>query len=360
MGEIAEVLNNEVLAERFKRVAPVSINLESEKAFAIQLMNNNTWLAKVASEAPNSLLSALTNVATIGLSLNPAKKQAYLITRNIKNKDGKWQQRIFLEPSYMGLCDIATLSGCIDWVQARIVYASDTYRNTGPDSKPAHESNPFAKKDARGDIVGVYCTAKTVKGDYLTTEMPIDEIFSIRDRSEAWKKSQSGPWKTDFNEMAKKTVVRQAFKMWPKQGMDRAEIAVSMSNENEGFAQIETEPELNTFTANQKEYFDQLISKEDSMGMYVFRNTTSDSIFISLYHSFPKGKKGHYQRIVDSLERKGLDSFTCCLDAIIQALHDNDPDMLSETTEELSETELSLIMSRLTPEQSSIFNEMQS
>jgi recombination protein RecT len=358
MGELAEVLNSETLIARFEKVAPKSMNYEAEKGFAIQILNNNNWLAKVATGAPNSLLQAVTNVAAIGLSLNPAKKQAYLITRSVKVDNNKWQQRVFLEPSYMGLCDIATLSGCIEWVQARAVYESDTYENNGPDEKPTHKSNPFAKPEERGEIVGFYCTAKTDKGDYLTNEMSISEIQSIRDRSEAWKKGQSGPWKTDFVEMGKKTVVRNAFKMWPKTGMDRAERAVHLSNENEGFEPIETSPEIKSFTSDQKELLDSLIEKEDALGMHILRLTTSESVFTNLYHSFPKGQKGKYQKIVDRLNSEGRSKLIEYVDSVVECLDSDDGLALSELLSELTNDELKAVEGSLNQEQFAIYREL--
>ena len=134
MSEIAKVID--ATQERFKKIAPASVNYDSEKGFAIQLLKNNSFLNQVAQNNPTSLQQALTNVAAIGLSLNPAKKQAYLITRNIKTQDDRFEQRVFLEPSYMGLCDLATQSGCIEWVQAYIVKEKDSYLNKGPGSKP--------------------------------------------------------------------------------------------------------------------------------------------------------------------------------------------------------------------------------
>ena len=188
--------------------------------------------------------------------------------------------------------------------------------------------------------------------------MTAEEVMGIRDRSEAWKKGQTGPWKTDFNEMAKKTVIRNAFKMWPKSGMDRAEEAVKLSNDNEGFEPIETTPEVKQFNVDEKSYFDQMISSEDAMGMHVFRLTTSESVYTNLYHSFPKGQKGKYQKIVDRLDRDGLSVLTSCVDGVVQAVQENDVTLLQETIEDLGDSEMDIIKERLTPEQHHILREM--
>jgi recombination protein RecT len=222
VGEFLEKVEN-----KFES-APMGIVFEREKGFALQAFRANDFLMKVALENPVSLLAAMTNVASIGLSLNPAKKQAYLVPR---------KGVVCLDPSYMGLCDLATQSGAIEFVQAKIVRAEDTYENQGVDKEPLHKYQAFSKE--RGEIVGVYCTAKTSKGDYLTTEMSIEKVNEIRDRSDYYKKKQAGPWVTDYEEMAKKTVIRNAFKTWPKtETLDRLAMAIDLSNQNEGFEQL--------------------------------------------------------------------------------------------------------------------------
>lgn len=193
-----------------------SINFEREAGFAIQILTSNDYAMGIAQSNRQSVINAVTNVAAIGISLNPAKKQAYLVPR-----DG----RICLDISYMGLLDLAIGSGSIRWGQAELVYEQDAFALNGFDKPPKHERNPFAKD--RGDVVGVYVVVKTHDGDYLTTTMTIDEVNGIRDRSSAWKawisKKKSCPWVTDPGEMAKKTVIKRAYKLWPKtERLDKA------------------------------------------------------------------------------------------------------------------------------------------
>lgn len=331
--------------ERFD-IAPKAIKFEAEKGFAIALLNNNSYLSKAATESPASLAQAVASVAAIGLSLNPAEKQAYLIARNVKAENNRWQSRVFLEPSYMGLCKLAVDSGSIKWVQAQCVYANDSFVDNGPGEKPTHQYNAFSSD--RGDFVGVYCVAKTSDCDFLTTTMPADKIYSIRDRSEAYKRSKSGPWVTDFEEMAKKSVIRQAFKMWPRKDDSRMAEAVRISNENEGFEPILSSPNIQSYTADQKQYFDQLIEQSDSLGMYVFRHTLdSENVFTNLYHSFEKGSKGKYQSIVNSMIESGRECFESYIEQMTDAVNGGDESAVAELTEELGKDALSLLLDKL-------------
>ena len=345
---IAEVI--EIAGERFRQIAPQHMKYEAEKGFAIQLLKNNDYLMSVALASPASLQQAITNVAAIGLSLNPAEKLAYLITRTIKTKDAngkdKWDKRIFLEPSYVGLCKLATDSGSIEWVHAACVHENDTFIDNGPGEKPTHQYQAFK---ARGEMVGVFCTAKTKGGDYLTTIMDMEKIISIRDRSEAWKAKvdnkakTGGPWETDFQEMSRKTVVRNAFKLWPRTDERRFSMlaeAVNLSNENEGFEPIQTTPSLNQPTPQQKEHYDGLIEQGDALGMYVFSlamREMSDNLWTSLYHTFPKGQKGKYQKVVDDLCGRGQSIFMDIADGLLQASQSGDDMAAKELTESLTQ-----------------------
>ena len=202
-----------------------SINFDREAEFALQALYGNKFAMEIAMKNRQSVINAVVNIAAIGISLNPAKKQAYLVPR-----DGK----ICLDISYMGLMDLAIDSGSIRWGQAELVYETDTFALNGVDQQPTHQRNPFAKD--RGEVVGVYVVVKTADGDFLTDAMSVEEINAIRDRSSAWKayitKQKSCPWLTDWGEMAKKTVVKRAYKYWPK--TERLDTAIHHLNTDGG------------------------------------------------------------------------------------------------------------------------------
>ncbi len=215
--------------DQFVRMAGSALNFEREAGIAIQVITSSEYATRIATENRQSVMNAVVNVAAIGISLNPAKRQAYLVPR-----DGK----ICLDISYMGLLDLAIQSGSIMWGQAELVHDADKFELNGFDKPPTHGRNPFAKD--RGEIVGVYVVVKTRDGDYLTTCMSFDEVTDIRDRSSAWKtwisKQKKCPWVTDEGEMTKKTVIKRAYKLWPK--TDRLDNAVHFLN-NEGGEGIE-------------------------------------------------------------------------------------------------------------------------
>lgn len=323
--------------------APLGMHFEQEKSYAIQLLANNEYLKTVAEGNPLSLLLAMSNVANIGLSLNPAKKQAYLIPRNFKNKKGNYEASIFLEPSYMGLCDVATGTGCVEWVQAEIVRQSDTFELNGINQEPTHKRDPFSD---RGEFVGAYCVAKLKSGDFLTTTMNAEDINKIRDKSETWKSALKWPnnegkgggvWLDFADEMRKKAVVRNAFKMWPKnKEFSQMSQAVHISNENEGFEQINSIPEAHQATPDQIAFFTQLINSEDAIGMFCFMTALGDGVQSALYNSFEKGKKTANKQLVSNLIKNGSAQIRDCQEQIEESAQNDDDLGVKEILENLS------------------------
>lgn len=196
------------LRENFQAVAvDRGVNFDKEAGFALQILGASDYMMSCAMANRQSVENAVNNIAAIGISLNPAKKQAYLVPR---------KGVICLDISYIGLIDLAVKAGSILWAQANIVREHDNFIINGFDKPPTHGHDPFAGAAARGPIKGAYVVVKTPDGEYLTHTMDIESIYSVRERSESWAKKKSGPWATDEGEMIKKTVVKQAQKYWPK------------------------------------------------------------------------------------------------------------------------------------------------
>lgn len=202
--------------KEFNQVNSYKLNFIKEAQFALQLLQGSEGLQKAAQGNPASLEYAIINLASIGLSLNPALKEAYLVPRGGK---------ICLDPSYIGLCKLATDTGAIEWVQAEVVKAKDDFKFLGVGKAPFHEMKPF---DDRGAVIGVYSVANLSTGDQLSTIMSKKECDDIREKCSKGSTS----WKDFYEEMIKKTVIKRASKLWPRS--ERLARAVEISNEVDG------------------------------------------------------------------------------------------------------------------------------
>jgi recombination protein RecT len=211
--------------ERFNTIALNAgnqIDYQSEAMFAMQSIENNEKLQKCH---PDSIRNSVINVASIGLSLNPAKKQAYLVPRG---------GLAVLDISYIGLVRLATDSKGIKYVCADVVRLNDKFMFNGKDEKPEHSFDPFASDSDRGEIRGVYCYAKLQDGEYLTEVMSKKQIEDVRMASTA---PNSPAWKNWYDEMSKKAVIKRAQKLWP-QTDGRLQEAIQILNEHEGLKDV--------------------------------------------------------------------------------------------------------------------------
>ena len=203
--------------------------VKQELSFAMQIIKKSTQLQKCSGE---SILTAVANISLIGLSLNPAAKEAYLIPRY--NSSSK-QLEAVLEPGYVGLVKLLTDAGSVTAMNCQAVKEGDLIEMDLANNKEPikHKIDP---KKPRGEMVGVYALATLINGDRQLEYMTLEEIEAIRGRSDsykAWKegKVKSSTWETDFGEMARKTVIKRIYKYLPRtERMDKIDQAVQMDN----------------------------------------------------------------------------------------------------------------------------------
>lgn len=208
---------------KFTEIYGNSIKFEQEKTFALQIFYNNPYLEKIARKNPKSAISAIANLAAMGLSLNPARKMAYLVPRG---------NTICLDISYMGLLATAVSDGDCRMVKCNMIYSTDKFLINGIDKQPTHEFNPLATN--RGDITGVCAIIKINDTDYYTEVMSIAEINKIKYLNEAVKKGLKSAWNDFFNEMAKKVVLKRALKFIKGKSSKTDEIIEYMNKHGEG------------------------------------------------------------------------------------------------------------------------------
>lgn len=154
-----------------------------------------------------SLLGCFIEASQLGLEIGSALGHAYLIPFNTKN--GMICQLI---PGYRGLLDLVRRSGQLKSVSAFVVYQKDLFDfEFGMEPKCVHKPSMIADP---GPVVYAYAVAHMVNGGAQFAVMSKREIDGIRARSRA---GRSGPWVTDYEEMAKKTVLRRLCKLLPMQ-----------------------------------------------------------------------------------------------------------------------------------------------
>lgn len=190
-GEIKKALPSVLTPERFTRMV-------------LSALSTNPKLAECS---PNSFLGAMMSAAQLGVEPNTPLGQAYLIPYwNGKNRCYECQFQL----GYKGLIDLAYRSGEVSIIQAHTVYQNDEFvYELGLDPKLKHKP---ATKD-RGKPIYYYAMFKTKDGGYGFEVMSYDDVSA---HARKYSKSyDNGPWKTNFDEMAKKTVLKRVLKYAP-------------------------------------------------------------------------------------------------------------------------------------------------
>lgn len=190
-GEIKKALPSVITPERFTRMVLSAISVNP----------------KLAQCTPSSFLGAMMSAAQLGLEPNTPLGQAYLIPYKNRGVD-----EVQFQIGYKGLIDLAYRSGEVELVQAHIVYENDDFTlEYGLEPKLVHKP---ADRD-RGEPIKVYAMFKTKSGGYGFDVMSMDEVRRHAEKYSQAYKSGFSPWKSNFEEMAKKTVLKRVLKYAP-------------------------------------------------------------------------------------------------------------------------------------------------
>ena len=147
------------------------------------------------------------SAAQLGLEPNTPLGQAYLIPYKNKGVD-----EVQFQIGYKGLIDLAYRSGEVEAIQSQIVYENDYFEcQYGLEPKLVHKP---ADSD-RGNPIKVYAMFKTKSGGYGFEVMSMDDVRKHAQKYSQAYNSSFSPWKTNFEEMAKKTVLKRILKYAP-------------------------------------------------------------------------------------------------------------------------------------------------
>lgn len=154
----------------------------------------------------STLLGCVVEASRLGLELGGSLGQAYLVP--FREKGQPMAQMII---GYRGFVELMRRSGDVSSIRAVIVHQRDHFTlREGLEQVIDHV--PYLEGDP-GPMRFVYAVAKFSRsGDYQAVFMTKAEVDTVRARSRA---GASGPWSTDYEEMAKKTAVRRLAKLMP-------------------------------------------------------------------------------------------------------------------------------------------------
>lgn len=180
---------------QFKSALPSHVSVEKFQRVLLTAVQQNEVLLG-ADRA--SLYGAAMRAAQDGLL--PDGREGAIVTFSGK---AQWM------PMVAGIMKKVRNSGDISTWSVQVVKENDTFDfQLGDDERIDHKPS----LSSRGKTIGAYSIVTMKDGEKSREWMNVDEVEAIRKRS---RSGSSGPWVTDYDEMAKKTVVRRHAKRLP-------------------------------------------------------------------------------------------------------------------------------------------------
>lgn len=196
---IKQHLCNPALLKQIQAALPQHMTADRMARVALTAINKTPKLAQCTQE---SFFLALMTCSQLGLE--PDGRLAHLIP---------YGNQCQLVIDYKGLVELAYRSKQVTAIHAEVIYEGDEFAY---DLGEVKKHVPWAwrqgeKPNERGKVLGAFCIIKMLDAEKHEV-MTLDDIEAIRKRS---KSGTSGPWVTDWAEMAKKTVFKRASKWVP-------------------------------------------------------------------------------------------------------------------------------------------------
>lgn len=188
VGKLNEVWNSPQMANSFM-------------SSVISVANGNPQLRNAE---PMSIIGAAMVAATMQLQVIPTLGQCYIIPY------GKKAQ---FQVGYLGLLQLCQRSG-----QFKKILAAPVHEGEYVSGDEFDEEYVFDKKQKKSDkVIGYMAKFELLNGFTKVTYWDIDKVKAHATKfSQAFRAGFNSPWKSDFDAMAQKTVLKSILKFAPK------------------------------------------------------------------------------------------------------------------------------------------------
>ncbi len=193
------------VSPQFQSVMPKGFKAERLAQMAISAYNQTPKLAECSVP---SILSCCLRCASLGLepSAVDGLGRAYILPYN-NRKTGKVEAQFILGKN--GMVELVQRSGKVNTLRTQCVYDGDDFDYWEDEAGVHFSYRPNLDADhGKEHLRLVYVSATMKDGGLAFLAMSRKEIEKVRERSKA---SGTGPWVTDYEAMAEKTVLRRAF-----------------------------------------------------------------------------------------------------------------------------------------------------
>lgn len=177
----------------------------------MQVVNSNNLLAKAT---PESIYNASAMGAVLDLPINNNLGFAWIVPYNEKFKDahGNWQTKCVaqFQLGWKGFVQLANRSG-----QYKAINVIEVYENQFKSfNRLTEELEADFTQIGAGAVVGFVAYFKLINGFEKTCYWSTEEVKTHGAKFSKTFNNQNSVWKTDFNAMAKKTVLKNTLSKW--------------------------------------------------------------------------------------------------------------------------------------------------
>ncbi len=194
---------------------PIHLKGNAEK-YARQALTLFSQNPRLQACRPVTILSALMTASALGLDLTPSLGQCYIIPYDNKKRDGgNWitVSEAQFQLGYRGAIALAQRSDRIARIAADVVCERDYFEySKGLNPKLEHVES---EDEDRGPVTHVYAVANFTNGGYAFEVWPVNKVIAHAKKFSKSYDSAKSPWKTDFDSMAKKTLIMAIWKYLP-------------------------------------------------------------------------------------------------------------------------------------------------
>lgn len=198
-------------ADQLKMALPAHMRPERIVRIALTTLKMNPTLYQCD---PYTFLGALFQAAQLGLEVN-LNGEAYIIPYRVK---GVLQAQFQI--GYQGLIKLFWNHQSALSLQAEAIHEKDVFSYDNGTGEIHHK--PDILLEDRGRVIGYYAVGALANGGRTIKVMSYSEVLAFAKRYSKCYDKQSGkfmpntPWATEFDAMAKKTVIKQLMKLLPK------------------------------------------------------------------------------------------------------------------------------------------------
>lgn len=218
-----ELFNKEAVKSKFQEL--LGQRATGFITSVLQIVSSNALLK---SADPNSVFHAAAVAATLDLPLNNNLGFAWIVPykKNSKDKDGNWHTTVLaqFQIGYKGYTQLAQRTG--EYQRMNVI---EVYENQFKGWNPlTEEIDADFTIEGTGQIVGYCCYFKLINGFEKLTYWKKEKVIQHAQRySKSYSKPKSndngnavattgfsGVWETEFDKMAKKTVLKNTLEKW--------------------------------------------------------------------------------------------------------------------------------------------------